>query len=85
MMNHIEDNILSSRHQFAEELKAKGRKLIGYLCSYCPEEMVYAAGLVPVRIFGSPGPYPLADNYLPHYYCAHARGCLNAGLGGEYD
>ena len=85
MMNDIKDNILSSRHQFAEELKAKGRKLIGYLCSYCPEEMVYAAGLVPVRIFGSPGPYPIASSYLPDYYCAHARGCLNAGLGGEYD
>jgi len=84
-MNDIKDNILSRRHQFAEELKAKGRKLLGYLCSYCPEEIIYAAGLVPVRVFGSPGPYPMASDYLPDYYCAHARGCLNAGLGGEYD
>ena len=83
-MSDIAHDFLSNRHNFAEEHKARGRKVLGYLCAYCPEEIVYAAGMVPVRVFGSPGPYPLAAAYHPDYYCAHARGCLNAGLSGEY-
>jgi len=75
----------SGRHDLGRALKDQGKKLLGYLCAYCPEEIVYAAGLVPVRIFGGGGPFPLAGSYLPDYYCAHARGCLNAGLAGEYD
>jgi benzoyl-CoA reductase/2-hydroxyglutaryl-CoA dehydratase subunit BcrC/BadD/HgdB len=77
-------NILAGRHARAKELKARGTKVLGYLCAYCPEEIVSAAGLAPVRVFGGPGPHPLAEGRLPDYYCAHARGCLNAGLGGDY-
>ncbi len=77
--------VLLERHKRAKQLKAQGRKLIGYFCAYCPEEIVYAADMVPVRVFGSYGPYKEAENYLPDYYCNHARGCLNAGIGGDYD
>ncbi|MEE9611054.1 MAG: 2-hydroxyacyl-CoA dehydratase family protein [Desulfatiglandales bacterium] len=73
------------RNKMARQLKEQGRRILGYFCAYCPEEIVYAAGLVPIRVFGSCGPFTVADSYMPDYYCAHARGCLNAGIGGDYD
>jgi len=85
MNRKIDHDVLSERHNLARGLKSQGRKVLGYLCAYCPEEIVYAAGLVPVRVFGNRGPYPTAESYLPDYYCCHARGCLSAGLDGEYD
>lgn len=84
-MTDYQKNVLLRRHEKACELKSRGEKLIGYLCAYCPEEIVRASGLTPVRIFGGPGPHPLADERLQDYYCAHARGCLQAGLSGDYD
>jgi benzoyl-CoA reductase subunit C len=77
-------SLLLNRHKTARQLKEQGRKLLGYLCAYCPEEIVYAAGLVPIRLFGGHGPYTVSESHMPDYYCAHARGCLSAGLGGNY-
>ncbi len=78
-------DVLIDRNKMARQLKEQGRRILGYFCAYCPEEIVYAAGLVPIRVFGSCGPFTVADSYMPDYYCAHARGCLNAGIGGDYD
>jgi len=35
------------------EYKAQGKKVIGVLPYYAPEELVYAAGMVPMGIWGS--------------------------------
>ena len=37
----------------ASKMKSKGKKTIGYLCSYAPEELIYAAGFHPMRLFSS--------------------------------
>ena len=45
----------TNRHEYAREWKKKtGKKLVGYLCTYSPEELFYAAGVLPVRIFAVP-------------------------------
>jgi len=36
----------------ARELKKRGRKIIGYLCSFTPVEIITAAGFMPFRIKG---------------------------------
>ncbi len=36
------------------EFKAQGRKVFGWLCTYVPEELVHAAGALPVRVTGYP-------------------------------
>lgn len=77
--------LLKTRHKEAQKLKQEGNRLIGYFCSYCPEEIVYAAGLIPVRIFDTPTSYPRQTKHLQSYYCAHCHGCLEAGLRGDYD
>ena len=33
-----------------EEWKANGKKVVGFFCSYVPEELLYAADILPVRM-----------------------------------
>jgi benzoyl-CoA reductase subunit C len=77
--------LVRDRHQNLRGLQQRGRKIIGYFCSYCPEEMLYAAGLVPVRVLGGEGPYSSSGEHLYPYYCAYSHGCLNEGLKGDCD
>lgn len=47
------EEILTLRQQRRaelQELKARGEKVIGYLCNYVPVEIIFAAGAVPVRL-----------------------------------
>ena len=34
------------------ERKAQGKPVFGWLCTYVPEEIIHAAGALPVRITG---------------------------------
>ena len=35
--------------------KSRGRKVVGYICNSVPEELIWAAGMMPVRLTGTPG------------------------------
>lgn len=73
-----------NRHQLAEGWKRRGRKLVGYFCSLTPEELIYAAGLIPVRIRGTTENIGLADAHLPSFCCSYMRGALDQALKGQY-
>lgn len=72
-------------HEMSDWLNGGGR-IIGTYCSYVPEEMVVAAGLMPFRIraVGNDST-ELADVYLTHINCTFVRHSLNMALNGEYD
>ncbi len=70
---------LKLSHQWARE----GRKVIGCLDSYIPEEFIHAAGMIPLRILGSTGDVTQADSYLPVFAGKLARSILEQGLGGD--
>jgi bcr-type benzoyl-CoA reductase subunit C len=69
------------------ELKQKGKKVFGWLCTYVPEEIIHAAGALPVRITGYSQETELEDGnaYLYINNCSFSRSCLQMGLRGEYD
>ena len=69
-----------------KETKAGGKKVFGWLCSYVPEELIYAAGALPVRITGYQQEMELADGtaYLSNVSCSFSRSCLQMALKGEY-
>ncbi|MFP4500671.1 MAG: 2-hydroxyacyl-CoA dehydratase subunit D [Candidatus Hydrogenedentota bacterium] len=69
----------------AREAAALGTPIAGFACSYSPQEMVHAAGYMPVRILGRPGGTPQADEILQAYACSLARSSLDSGLAGELD
>jgi len=71
---------------YARELKKNtGRRIVGYLCSYIPEEIIFAAGASPLRLFGASGPITLADAHLQSYCCSLVRGALDNALAGRLD
>jgi bzd-type benzoyl-CoA reductase N subunit len=70
----------------ARELKAEGKKVIGYLCIYPPVEIMTALDLLPYRVFGDMRePITKADTCLPTVVCPFIRSCLDLGVKGKYD
>ncbi len=70
----------------AKELRAEGKKVIGYLCLHPVLEMMTALDLVPYRIFGDMRePITKADSCLPTIVCPFLRSSLDLGLKGKYD
>ena len=77
--------ILSDRHEAAKQWKSNGRSVVGWTCTYTPEEVIYAAQALPVMVWGSLGETNLADAHMPSNSCSFARSCFNAALRGEFD
>jgi benzoyl-CoA reductase subunit C len=67
--------------------KRRGGKIIGWLCNYVPEEIIHAAGALPIRVTGHSEEAELDDGsaYLYINNCSFSRSCLQLGLKGEYD
>jgi len=74
-----------NKHKLAEEWKKQSNKVFGHFCSYTPEEIIYAAGIIPVRVRGSSENVELADAHLPSYCCSYARTALDQALKGVYN
>lgn len=68
-----------------QEWKAEGKKVVGFFCSYVPEEILHAAGVLPVRL-RAPGceETTTADVYMSHLNCTFTRSCLQFALDGKY-
>jgi len=67
--------------------KQQGGKVMGYTCSFVPEELLIAAGLMPFRIRGTGGSQSAgqADDYFEAAnICSSVRHCFNKVLLGEY-
>ena len=74
------------RHEYAKQWKEKtGGKVLGYFCTYVPEEILYAAGVLPVRVLGSHEPQNVTEPHIFGMYCPFCRDCLAQGLQGRYD
>lgn len=69
------------------EHKRQGKKVFGWLCTYIPEEILHAAGILPIRITGYSQETELDDGnaYLYINNCSFSRSCLQLGLKGGYD
>ena len=78
--------LLQDPHKYAKEWKARtGGKVLGYFNDYFPEEVAYAAGVLPVRIMSRPDIDGSSQRYVYGSFCSYARGILAQGLKGEYD
>jgi benzoyl-CoA reductase subunit C len=78
-------NLLSTRHAIARRWKSQNKRVIGWSCTYTPEEIIYAAEALPVMIFGDLASTTLADALLPRNVCSFARSSFDVGLRGTYD
>jgi benzoyl-CoA reductase subunit C len=75
-----------NRHEYAKAWKERtGGKVMGYFCTYVPEEILHAAGVLPVRILGSHEPQDVTEPHIFGMFCPFCRDCLAQGLKGRYD
>ncbi|HOQ89276.1 MAG TPA: 2-hydroxyacyl-CoA dehydratase family protein [Candidatus Hydrogenedentes bacterium] len=81
MREALEDPLSFARRNAA----VHNRHPIGYFCSYAPQELFYAAGLHPVRVFAPEIETGRADELVQTYACSFARACLEAGISGLFD
>ena len=75
-----------NRHEYAKKWKERtGGKVMGYFCTYVPEEILYAANILPVRILGSHEPQDVSEPHIFAMFCPFCRDCLAQGLKGRFD
>ena len=80
---------LADLPSLADQIISTDKKIIGYLCSYVPEELILAAGFHPMRLFSSnldihPNTL-LSDSHLQSYCCSPVKGILEDSLSGRLD
>ncbi|HNQ63616.1 MAG TPA: 2-hydroxyacyl-CoA dehydratase family protein [Syntrophorhabdaceae bacterium] len=69
----------------AKELKAEGKKIIGYLSALCPVEIMTAAGVVPIRMVGNVSEsITKGDAYMETIVCPFVRNVFDSAIKGRY-
>jgi bzd-type benzoyl-CoA reductase N subunit len=76
--------ISEAPYDYLKNWKRKnGKRILGYFCTNTPEEIIQAAGLLPVRILSSKDSISLASKHLQSYSCSLIQSSLEAGLRGD--
>jgi bcr-type benzoyl-CoA reductase subunit C len=91
-MNDKQGNIFSTVEKYykdyglrAKELKKEGKKIIGYVCSFVPLEIITAAGCIPFRVRGNiHEPITTGDTLLETIVCPYYRSCFDLSVKEKY-
>ncbi len=74
------------RHNYARAWKQKtGKQVVATMCTYTPEEILIAAGMLPVRVLGAHEPQNVTEPHIFGMFCPFSRDSLAQGLLGRYD
>ncbi len=69
-----------------QEWKDEGKKVVGYFCSYIPEELLYAADVLPYRVRAAGcTDTSAADVFMSHLNCTFMRSCMQYVLDNKLD
>ncbi len=84
-LDHIKELAGSDNNQYLAKAKDQGKKIIGYFCSFVPEELITAAGAVPFRMraVNSTGTTQ-GDTFYGALNCSFVRHCFDKALRGEF-
>ncbi|MDA8233766.1 MAG: 2-hydroxyacyl-CoA dehydratase family protein [Clostridia bacterium] len=77
--------VVADPYSEAKRRKEQGQKVIGWLPTDVPEELIHAAGAFPVGILGSSNNIRLADTHLQVWVCSLMRSSLEMELCGDLD
>ena len=77
--------MVEGRHEYARAWKRKtGGKVLGWYEPYFPEEVAYAAGVLPVRVLAAHEPDDVSDKWI-YASCYPVRDMVNQFLKGRYE
>jgi len=75
--------MLTDRHEYAVKWKEKtGGKVLGYFEPYFPEEIAYAAGILPVRVMAEHEPDAISSKWI-YGACYPAKDLIRSCYTGE--
>jgi benzoyl-CoA reductase subunit C len=79
-------NWYEKRHDYARAWKARtGGRVVATMCTYTPEELLIAAGILPVRVLGAHEPQNVTEPHIFGMFCPFCRDSLAQGLLGRFD
>lgn len=83
MIDEIIDVATNVENRSIKGWKDKGKKVVGYTCSFVPAEILYAADILPVRLRGiETESMEIGDAYFGPYICSYPKCILqSAGTG----
>lgn len=88
-VREILEELVSASKAPAAAVKAAmektGKKAVGCFPIYAPEELVYAAGLLPVGMWGGHTEGKFAGKYLQTFCCSVMKANTEQALAGDYD
>lgn len=85
LISELKEAAYHPRRQF-DAFKAQGKKIIGIMPYHVPEELVYAAGMIPMGMWGThKKTISLAKEYCATFYCSLAQLDLEMLMDGTMD
>ena len=70
------------RHDYARAWKSRtGGQVVATMCTYTPEEILIAAGMLPVRVLGAHEPQNVTEPHIFGMFCPFCRDSLAQGDG----
>ncbi len=72
-------------NDFVKKWKSEGKCVVGYTCSYVPDEILHSAGILPYRIRGyGAGDTAIGDTYFGPFICSLPRCMLQLAGEGKF-
>ncbi len=77
--------MVEERPESIKQSKRDGLKVVGYLCPYIPEELITAAGMIPIRMVSGTSSEAMhaGEQYVKPYSCPYVRSCIGNKANGE--
>ena len=86
MTTDLMDAALVLNNKFVKQWKDSGKNVVGYTCSYVPDEVFYAAGILPYRIRGfGAAEATISDTYFGPFICSLPKAMLQLAGEGKFD
>lgn len=85
ILSKLEEVVDNPKKVIAAYKQETGNKAIGCFPVYTPEEIIHAADMLPVGIWGGNVEIDLAKQYYPAFCCSIMQSCMELGLKGKYN
>ena len=73
-------------NEYIESWKKAGKKVVGTVCCHIPEELIHAAGMLPIRIRDTECTDDRdGETWMTGYTCGFCRACLQNLIDGKYN
>lgn len=79
------DGVRSPVQTAAAEMERSGKRAVGCMLEFCPEEIVYAANMLPVGLWGADIELREVKRYFPAFFCAPIQQSMELALQGAFD